>query len=335
MARDLAIDLGSANTLVYRLGEGIVYNEPSVVAMRAGRVIEIGNAAWGAIDRSPGNVQASRPLRTGTVHDFEVTQQMLRVIFQRVGVSRFPKPNVLICSPSTSTQVERRALEEAGRHAGARRVVLVEEPLAAAIGARLPVHEPVGNLIVDIGGGMSEMAVVSMGGVVDGRAIGVGGFDLDAAIQAYVRQVSGVVIGDKTAERIKMAIGSAYPTAGGTRVVRVRGREADTGGPRDLELTENEIREAMSGPVSEIVAAARDTLAEAPPELTHDVLETGMFLTGGGGMLRGMAMLLSRECEVPVHLTEHPLDTVVMGAGILLEDLPSYRSTLQLQRTNR
>ncbi|MEX2420351.1 MAG: rod shape-determining protein, partial [Actinomycetota bacterium] len=220
-----------------------------------------------------------------------------------------------------------------GKRAGARQVVLVEGALSAAIGAALPVHEPVGNLIVDIGGGTTEFAVVSMGGVVDGRAISVGGFDLDAAIQEHVRERYDVVIGDKTAERIKFAIGSAYPTAGGIRAVRVRGREASSGGPKDLELTEDEIREAMSVPVREIVEAARATLAEAPPELTHDVLETGMFLAGGGGLLRGMDMLLAQECEVSVHLTEQPLFTVIRGAGVLLEDLAAYRSTLQLQRT--
>jgi len=330
MGRDFAIDLGSANLLVYRQGDGIILEEPSITAMEDGEVVGLGQESWDMVDRSPGTVTVTRPVRTGMIQDFDVMRQMLRKIVQRIGAARFPKPNMLVTVPSTVTQVERRALEEAGRRAGARHVILVEEALAAAIGAALPVHEPIGSLIVDIGGGTTEMAVVSMGGVVDGRAIRVGGFDIDAAIQDYVRTTYGVVIGDKTAEGVKLAIGSAYPTAGHARVARVRGREADSGAPRDLELTEDEVREAMSGPVGTIVESARATLADAPPELTHDVLETGMFLTGGGGLLLGIDMLLAQECEVPVHVTERPMHTVILGAGILVEDLPAYKATLDL-----
>lgn len=332
MARDLAIDLGSANILVYRHGDGVIFREPSVVAIRNGKIVAIGERSWDVIDRSPGNVVASRPLRTGTIDDFDIMQQLLHGIFRRVGVTRFPKPTVLVTVPSTVTQVGRRALQEAGKRAGARQVVTVDEPLAAAIGAGLPIQDPSGNLIVDVGGGTTEFAVLSMGGVVDGRAIALGGFDLDAAIQEHARSVYGVVLGDRTAERLKMTIGSAYPTAGGIRAVRVRGREESSGGPKDLELTEDEIREALSPTVRQIVESARRCLAEAPPELTHDVLETGMFLTGGGGLLRGLDMLLAQECEVPVHTTERPLETVIHGAGILLDDIPTYKAALELQR---
>jgi len=333
MGKDFAIDLGTANTLVYTAGQGITFNEPTVIAVHSptGKVLEMGDRAWEVIDRAPGNVTAIRPMRDGKINDFDVLQRMMKLILERVHAPRFPKARVLITVPSAITQVERRAVEQAVKHAGGRSVVLVEGPLAAAIGAGLPIHEPVGNLIVDIGGGITEMAVVSMGGVVEGRSISVGGFDMDAALQRHVSRQYGLVIGDKTAERVKMAVGSAYPTAGGVRAVRIRGRDTASGGPKDIELTESEVREALSGPVREIAAAARQSLAEAPPELTHDVLEGGMFLTGGGGMLRGMDMLLAQECEVPVIMTERPLETVILGAGKMLEQLDAYRATLRLE----
>jgi rod shape-determining protein MreB and related proteins len=328
MGRDLAIDLGTANTLVYRQGEGIVFNEPTVIALntRSGEVLAMGDEAWEMIGRTPGHVVAMRPLRHGAITDFDITQHMIRLILRRVGVSRFPKPRVLICVPSAITEVERRAVKEAAQMAGARDVVLVEEPLAAAIGAGLPVHEPIGNLIVDIGGGTSEMAVVSMGGIVAGKATRVGGFDMDASVQAHVRKAYGIAVGERTAEQIKMAIGSAYPTPA-IPSARVRGRELSTGLPKQVEVTEEEIREALAEPVRLIVEATRDSLSEAPPELAHDVLETGMFLTGGGSLLKGMQVRLARECEVPVHLTEQPLETVVVGAGRMLEHYSAYRSS--------
>ena len=337
MGRDLAIDLGSANTLVYRSGEGIVFNEPTVIAVQAGsgKILEMGDRAWEVIDQAPASATVSRPLRSGKITDFDVIQRMFRLIFQRIAIQRFPKPRALIAVPSTITQVERRALEQAVRHTGARTPVLVDAPLAGAIGAGLPIHEPVGNLIIDIGGAMTEFAVVSMGGVVDHRAAPVGGFDMDAAIQEHVRKKYDVLIGEKTAERIKMAIGSAYPTAGRMRGARIRGRETATGASRDIELSEAEVREALAGPVRAIAAAARHALAEAPPELTHDVLETGMFLAGGGSLLRGMDMLLAQECEVPVHLTETPEDTVVLGAGSMLEQYEAFASSLQIDRAER
>jgi rod shape-determining protein MreB len=332
-ARDLAIDLGTANTLVFRQDEGIVFNEPTVVAMNAatGRIEAMGDEAWQMVGGRSGNVVAVRPLRHGVMTEFEITQRMVEVVLQRVGVPRFPKPRVVACISSESSEVERRAVEEAVRFAGGKGVVLVEEPLAAAIGARLPIHEPLGNLIVDIGGGTTEMAVVSMGGVVSGVSIRTGGFDLDAAIADHVRAGYGVAIGEKAAEQIKVAIGSAFPVRQG-KVAVVVGREIASGAPKEIRVSEDEVRQAMSEPVRRIVEAARRTLAEAPPELTHDVLEAGMFLTGGGGLLRGLDLLLSQECEVPVHLTDRPLETVVLGAGAMLEHLDDYRSSFQLVR---
>ena len=333
MGRDIAIDLGTANTLVYKQGEGIVFNEPTVVAMDSstGGVAAMGEEAWQMIGGRSGNVVAVRPLRHGVMTEFDITQRMIGVVLRRVGVSRLPKPRVLACVASESSESERRAVDEAVRFAGGKGVVLVEEALAAAIGAGLPIHEPQGNLIVDIGGGTTEMAVVSMGGVVSGRSIRIGGFDLDAAIQEHIRAEYGVIVGEKASEQLKIAIGSAFP-AGRSQAAIVTGREADSGAPREVRVTESEIRAAMSEPVQRIVDAARRTLAEAPPELTHDVLETGMFLTGGGGLLRGLDLLLSQECEVPVHLTERPLETVVLGAGAMLEHLDDYRSSFQLVR---
>lgn len=333
MGRDLAIDLGTANTLVYRQGEGIVFNEPTVVAMNAGNgeIEAMGDEAWEMIGGRSGNVIVVRPLRQGVMTEFDITQRMIEVVLRRLGVGRFPKPRVLACVPSASSEVERRAVQEAIKAAGGRGVVLVEEPLAAAIGAGLPIHEPIGNLVVDIGGGTSEMAVASMGGVVSGRSVGLGGFDLDAAIQEHIRAEYNVAIGEKAAEEIKIAIGSAFP-APQHKAAMVRGRILDSGSPTEVQVSEDEIRQAMAASVNGIVEAARRCLAESPPELTHDVLETGMFLTGGGGLLRGLDVLLAQECEVPVHLTERPLETVVLGAGMMLEHLDDYRSSFQLVR---
>ncbi len=336
MGRDLAIDLGTANTLVYRQGRGVVYDEPTVVAIdtATGRVEALGDSAWRAIGGPAGSVIAVRPLRHGVMTEFDITQRMLEAVLRRVGVARFPRPRVLACVPSEATEIERRAVEEAVRAAGGRSVVLVEEPLAAAIGAGLPIHEPQGNLVIDVGGGTTELAVLSMGGVVAGRSVRVGGFDLDAAIRGYIRERYGVLIGEKVAEELKIAIGSAFP-GGAPRAAIVTGRELGSGAPREVRVTEDEIRHAIAGPVGRIVEAARRTLAEAPPELTHDVLETGMYLTGGGGLLRGLDLLLAQECEVPVHRTEHPLRDVILGAGAMLEHLDEYRASFQLTRRRR
>ncbi len=323
----LAIDLGTANTLVFHQERGIVFNQPTVIALnsRTSEVHAMGNEAWEMIGRTPAYIVAVRPLRRGAITDFDVTQRMIKLIMRMVGISRFAKPRVLICVPSAITEVERRAVEEAATSAGARSVTLLEEPMAAAIGAGLPIHEPLGNLIVDVGGGTSEVAMVSMGGLVTKRAVRVGGFDMDAAVQQHIRKEYGVAVGERTSEQLKMAVGSAYPGSEAT-TAEVRGREVATGMPKVIQLSEEEIREALAENVRSIVDAARQCLAESPPELSHDVLERGMFLTGGGGLLKGLDARLSQECEVPVHLTEQPLETVVLGAGRLLEYLPNLQA---------
>jgi rod shape-determining protein MreB len=331
MTKDLAIDLGTANTLVYRKGDGIVFDQPTVVALHAvsGDVLAVGDDAWRSIDDDSGNVVAMRPLRAGAITEFEITQRFLESVLRRVGAGRFPRPRLVLCIPSDTSEVEKRALEEAV--GGSKQVTLVEESLAAAIGAGLPIHEPVGHLVVDVGGARSEVAVVSMGGVVSGHAARVGGFDLDAAIQEHARTTYGVSIGERSAEEVKLAIGTAFPSGAG-RAALVMGRELASGNTVEMKLDEDEIRKAMSEPVGRIVEATQRTLSEAPPELTHDVLETGMFLTGGGSLLKGLDLLLAQECEIPVHVAERPLQTVALGAGIMLEHLEDYRSAFQLVR---
>ncbi|HZA26791.1 MAG TPA: rod shape-determining protein [Actinomycetota bacterium] len=320
---ELAIDLGTANTLVFRLGEGIVLNQPTVVAVNArnGEVLSLGDEAWEMIGRTPSHIVAVRPLRRGAITDYETTRQMIRLILKQVGVTRWSKPRALVCIPSAITEVERRAVEEATKSAGARSVTLIEEPMAAAIGAGLPTHEPIGSFVVDVGGGTTEVAMVSMGGLIARRAVRVGGFDLDEAIQKHVRREYGVAIGERAAEQVKITAGAAYPLADAP-AAEIRGREILTGMPKSVQMSQEEIREAIAEPVAAMVATARECLADSPPELGHDVLERGMFLCGGGGLLRGLDMRISQECEVPVHLTDEPLETVVMGAGRCLELLP-------------
>ena len=324
--RDLAIDLGSANTLVYRQGHGVVFNEPTVCAVnaRSGEVLAVGREAWELAQRSPAEVTASRPLQRGVITSFELAEQMLRLILRKVGTSRFPRPRVLVCVPMVLTPVERRAVAEAATAAGARSVSLVDEPLAAAIGAGLPIQEPVGSMVVDVGGGTSGMAMLALGALVNGKAIPVGGSDLDFAIQLYIRERFEVAVGERIAEQIKMELGSAYPAAD-ARQAEVRGRDLSSGMPRTVILTPEEIREVLAEPVRIVVDTTRVCLAESPPDLAHDVLETGLFLTGGGAMLKGLDMRIAQECEVPVHLTERPLATVVVGAGRLLDYEPEER----------
>jgi rod shape-determining protein MreB len=317
---DLAIDLGTANTLVFQEGVGIVFNQPSVVAVdnATSEVLDVGDSAWEMIGRTPATIVAMRPLRRGAITDYEVTEQMIRLVLRRLGVTRFGKPRVLVCVPSAITEVERRAVRDATAVAGGRSVSLIEEPMAAAIGAGLPIHEPLGNMVVDVGGGTSEVAMLSMGGIITQRSIRVGGFDMDEAIQQYVRREYGVAIGERASERIKIAAGSAYPSAE-TVTAEVWGRELTTGMPKLVGLSPEEIRETLAEAVNAIVGSARDCLAESAPELGHDILERGMFLTGGGALLHGLDMRLAQECEVPVHLTDQPLETVVLGAGRCLE----------------
>jgi rod shape-determining protein MreB len=320
MSRDLAIDLGTANTLVYAKGKGLVLNEPTVVALdsRTREVLAIGTDAWQMIGRTPGYIVAERPLRGGAITDFEVTERMLSVLLHRVGVSRLNRPKVLICVPSAITAVERRAVKEATRRAGASACYLIEQPMAAAIGAGLAIHEPMGNMVVDIGGGTSEMAVISLGGVVAVRALRCGGFDFDASIQAYVRHEHGVAIGERTAEAVKHAIGSAFPHPD-EQGAEIRGREVATGRPKVVVLSPEEVRAALADDVASVLDAAATCLGEAPPELAQDIMFQGIQLTGGGALLRGMSQRLADATAVPVHLVNAPLECVVQGAGQCLE----------------
>jgi rod shape-determining protein MreB len=320
MARDLAIDLGTANTLVYAKGKGIVLNEPSVIALndRSGDVLAMGHDAWQMIGRTPSYIVAVRPLRKGAITDFDVTQRMIRLLLQRVGVSRFNRPRVVICVPSAITAVERRAVTEAARRAGAADARLIEQPLAAAIGAGLPINEPIGNMVVDVGGGTTETALIAMGGVVALEAVRLGSFDIDASIQAYIRRAYGIAIGERTAEQIKIVIGSAAPTEGEVQA-EVRGRQLMTGLPETVLLDPLEIREAIDEQVSTIVDSVLACMAQAPPELAQDLITRGVHLVGGGGLLRGLSNRISDESEVPVHTVEAPLECVVLGAGRCIE----------------
>ncbi|HXW38895.1 MAG TPA: rod shape-determining protein [Acidimicrobiales bacterium] len=326
MSRDLAIDLGTANTLVYARGKGIVLNEPTVVALdtRNRTVLAIGADAWQMIGRTPGYIVAERPMRHGAITDFDITERMIQVLLRRVGVSRITRPRVLICVPSAITAVERRAVKEAARRAGASATYLIEQPMAAAIGAGLAIHEPMGSMVVDVGGGTSEMAVISLGGVVSLRAIRCGGFDFDAAIQAYVRTEHGVAIGERTAEAVKLAIGSAFPYEG-EQSAEIRGREMATGMPKVVVLAPSEVRRAIEDHVKQVLDAAATCLGEAPPELAQDIIFQGIHLVGGGALLRGMSQRLADGTAVPVHLVDAPLETVVLGAGRCLESFDRLR----------
>ncbi len=326
MARDLAIDLGTANTLVYARGEGIVLNEPSVIALNSqtNDVLAIGSDAWQMIGRTPSHIVAVRPLRKGAITDFDVTQRMIRLVLERVGVSRFNRPRVVICVPSAITPVERRAVTEAARRAGASDAQLIEQPVAAAIGASLPINEPLGNMVVDVGGGTSESAILSLGGVVALEAIRVGSFDIDAAIQAWVRREYGIAIGERTAEDIKLTIGSAAKTPNEVRA-EVRGRELMSGLPKTIVLSPEEIRIAIDEPVSAIVDSVLSCIAQAPPELSQDLITEGIHLVGGGAMLRGLDLRLYSETKVDVHLVDTPLECVVNGAGRCIESFEALK----------
>jgi len=320
MVRDLALDLGTANTLVYAKGKGVVLNEPTVVALdsRSRDVLAIGNDAWQMIGRTPGYIVAERPLRAGAITDFEVTERMLSVLLRRVGVGRMNRPRVLICVPSAITAVERRAVKEAARRAGASSTFLIEQTMAAAIGAGLAVHEPIGNMVVDIGGGTSEMAVISLGGIVAARSLRCGGFDFDAAVQTSIRHRYGLAVGEHTAEAVKMAIGSATDYEGEQKA-EVRGRDIDTGQPKTVVMSPHEVREALEDQVASVVDTAASCLGAAPGELAQDIMFEGVYLTGGGALLKGMNQRIADATSVPVHLVDAPLECVVQGAGKCLE----------------
>ncbi|HLI73936.1 MAG TPA: rod shape-determining protein [Acidimicrobiales bacterium] len=326
MARDLAIDLGTANTLVYARGRGIVLNEPTVIALntRTQEVLAMGQDAWQMIGRTPGYIVAVRPLRQGAITDFDITERMIRLLLHRCGVGRLNRPRVLICVPSAITSVERRAVKEATLRAGASAAYLIEQPMAAAIGAGLAIHEPIGNMVVDVGGGTSETAVISLGGLVASEAIRCGGFDIDAAIQTFVRREYGVAIGERTAEEIKLAIGSAAPYEDEVKA-EVRGRELMTGMPKTVVLSPSELRGAVEDQVRQIIEAAVECLGSAPPELAQDIISQGIHLVGGGALLRGLARRLADETAVPVHLVDMPLECVALGAGHCLESFDALR----------
>ena len=336
LARDLAIDLGTANTLVYARGRGIILNEPTVIALnsRSQDVLAMGHEAWQMIGRTPGYIVAVRPLRGGAITDFDITQRMIRLLFQRAGVSRLYRARVLICVPSAITHVEQRAVLEAARRAGAAQTYLIEQPMAAAIGASLPVHEPLGNMVVDVGGGTTEVAVISLGGVVTLEAVRVGSFDIDAAIQSYVRREYGIAIGERTAEEIKLAIGSAFPISDEYKA-EVRGRDLMSGLPKTVMLAPEEVREAIEEQIRAVCDAVIACLSRIPPELSQDLISSGVHLVGGGGMLRGLDHRIARETDLPVHLVDAPLECVVLGAGRCLENFDQLRDMFMARSDHR
>ncbi|HEY1360166.1 MAG TPA: rod shape-determining protein [Thermoleophilaceae bacterium] len=320
--RDMAIDLGTANTLVFLRGEGIVVSEPSVVAVDTGTgaIHAVGDEAQQMIGRTPASISAVRPLRHGVIADFEITEQMLRHFMERVHGSRFAHPRVMMCAPSGITDVEQRALTEACLAAGARSVHLIEEPLAAAIGAGLAIDEPRANVVVDVGGGTSEVAVISLGGIVVSRSLRLGGYDLDETIAAWLRQRHGLAIGETTAERVKLEVGGVQPDTS-DEVTYVRGRDPASGLPREVALPAEEVRQALEGPVQEIVDEVKAALEETPPELASDLPQRGILLAGGGALLRGFAARIEAETNVPVRLADDPLTCVAEGAGRALDEV--------------
>ena len=329
VGQDMAIDLGTANTLVYVRNRGVVLNEPSVVAIdtRTSKALAVGMDAKRMIGRTPEYVKAIRPLRDGVIADFDITERMLRYFIQKVHRRRWAKPRIVICVPSGITGVERRAVEEAAYHAGARRAYTIEEPMAAAIGCGLPVHEPLGSMVVDIGGGTTEVAVISLGGVVAKKSVRVGGDEMDERIVDWVRKEHNLALGDRTAEQIKMTIGSAYPYKD-EPAVEVRGRDYESGLPKTIYLSSEEVRAALEEPVSSIVDVVTQTLDHTPPELAADLLDSGIVLTGGGALLKSLDHRLNYETHMPVVVAERPLQSVVIGSGKCLEEFEVLNSVL-------
>ena len=321
LGQDMAVDLGTANTLVYVRGRGIVLSEPSVVAIdvRTGEVHAVGIEAKRMLGRTPGTIQAIRPLKDGVIADFDVTEQMLRHFIQKVHQNRWAHPRVVVCVPSGVTGVEKRAVEEACLSAGARQAYLIEEPMAAAIGAGLPVGEPTGSMIVDIGGGTSEVAVISLGGIVVSQSVRVGGDELDEAIINYVKKEYSLLLGERTAEAIKLAIASVYPMQE-ELVAEIPGRDLVSGLPKTIQITDGEIRQAIEEPVTAIIDSVKATLDRTPPELAGDIMHRGIVLTGGGALLRGLDKRLRHETGMPVRIAENPLSSVAIGSGKCLEE---------------
>lgn len=320
---DIGVDLGTASTLVYLKNEGIVLCEPSVVAVEAGtsNVLAVGEEAKRMLGRTPGNIVAIRPMRDGVIADFGITESMLRYFIKKVHNSRrLVRPRVVIAIPSGITSVEKRAVKDSAMHAGAREVYMLEEPVAASIGVGLPIQEPSGNMIIDIGGGTTEMAVISLAGVVFSKSIRIGGDELDDAIMNYLKRTYNLMIGERTAEEIKIRIGSTYPMEQ-EMTMEVRGRDLVAGLPKMISITSDEIREALSEPIAQIVEAVRITLERTPPELSADLIEKGIILAGGGALLRGLDKLISEETGLPVHLADDPLTAVALGTGKVLSEL--------------
>ena len=330
LGRDMAVDLGTANTLVYVRGRGIILNEPSVVAVNIhdGKPLAVGAEAKRMIGRTPSNIQAIRPLKDGVIADFEICEKMLRYFIHRVHQRRFAKPRMVICVPSGITGVEQRAVIEAAEFAGARKAYIIEEPMAAAIGAGLPIHEPTGNMVVDIGGGTTEVAVISLGGIVTSQSIRVGGDELDEAIVAYVKKEFQLFLGERTAEEIKIQLGSAYALEEELRA-EIRGRDLVTGLPKTVVISTQQIREAMEEPMQAIIDAVKVTLDRTPPELSSDIIEQGIVLTGGGALLHGIAARLEFETNIPIVIARDPLHCVAIGSGMCLEELDIFQRMLK------
>ena len=323
ISKDMGIDLGTANTLVYVKGKGIVLREPSVVAINdiTKRALAVGREAKQMIGRTPGNIVAIRPLKDGVIADFEVTQTMLKRFIEKVtSKSILASPRIIVCFPSGVTGVEKRAIEEATKQAGAREVVLMEEPMAAAIGAGLPVDDATGSMIVDIGGGTTEVAVISLGGIVTSKSLRIAGNELDQSITSYIKKEFNLMIGERTAEQVKMEIGSAFQLDEVERVIDIKGRDLVTGLPKTIKVTEDQIRDALKEPVSAIIDSIKTTLEKTPPELAEDIMEKGIMLAGGGALLRNLDALINYETHMPVHIAEQPLDCVALGAGKALEN---------------
>jgi rod shape-determining protein MreB and related proteins len=327
--RDMAIDLGTANTLVYVRGQGVVLNEPSVVSMdtRTNTALAVGLEAKRMIGRTPSHIQAIRPLREGVIADFDITERMLRYFIKKVQPRRWARPRIIICVPSGITGVERRAVEEAAYHAGARRAYTIEEPMAAAIGVDLPIHEPAGSVIVDIGGGTTEVAVISLGGIVVARSARIGGDELDESIVNWVKKEYNLLLGDRTAEQLKMAIGSAWPFTDEPNA-EIRGRDLVTGLPKTVIITAAEVREALEEPVQGVVDAVKYCLDKTPPELSADVMDRGIVITGGGALLRGIDVRIANETGTPVVTADRPLHSVVVGSGRCLEEFDMLQDIL-------
>ena len=332
LGRDLAIDLGTANTLIYARGVGVVLDEPSVVAINVndGRPVAVGSEAKRMMGRTPNHIRAIRPLKDGVIADFEVCEKMLRYFIQKVHASKWSKPRMIICVPSGITGVEQRAVQDAAEYAGARRPVhIIEEPMAAAIGADLPVSAASGNMIVDIGGGTTEVAVISLGGIVTAQSVRVAGDELDDAVMQYVKKEFSLAIGDRTAEEVKIQMGSAWPLDD-ELTADIRGRDLISGLPRTIQLTTEHVREALAEPVSAIVDAVKTALDRTPPELAADIMEDGITVTGGGALLRGLPERLAHETGMPIRIADEPLYSVAIGSGRALENIDAMRGLMSL-----